>query len=136
MPTYSYLIPLLIGAVIAGIGFKMQIPKGMAMNRPALGASLITCSLFWIVACALQLVSGAKISFAFNFLSIVLFFVGIAFFFKAPLGASRINQHGPLGTAFIWAGVVFGLVHGGALLFHPPWQEAVLRICASFGLTR
>lgn len=136
MQIYSYLIPLLIGAAIAGIGFKTQIPKGMDMNRPVLGASLIACSLFWMVACGLQLVSGAKISFAFNFLAVVLFFAGIAFFFRPPLGASRINQHGTPATAFIWAGVVLGLVHGASLLFYPPWQQVALKLCASFGLAR
>lgn len=136
MSSLSYLVPLLLGAVIVGIGSKTQIPKGAAMNRSALGLSLVAGSLCWGIACAMQLVYDGKISFSFNFVSVALFFIGTAFFFRAPFGATRINQHGPLASAFIWAGIVLGLAHAFALVLYPPWQHTLLELFASLGLKR
>lgn len=123
-----------MGFAIMAFGWKTQVSRGLDMNRPAFGFSLIVGSLFWWVCNAILLSTEGKFYFSFNLLTVVAFFVGLAFLVPLPPGATRINQHRLLGHILLWTGIMLGLAHSLALTFSPEWSAALQAFHARFGL--
>ena len=129
-----FLIPLLVGFGVMVLGFKLQVPKGAAMNRPAFGTALVVGSLFWWLSSAILLAHEGKFYFALNMLTVLAFFVGIAFFVPQSPDATRPNQHSLPGNILIWAGLVLGFAHALALLFTAYRPARLLEFYAALGL--
>ena len=142
-----FLIPLLVGLGVMALGFKLQIPKGPAMNRPAFGIALVVGSLFWWLSSAILLAYEGKFYFILNMLTVAAFFVGIAFFFpnspdatrpsldvQQPFDATRPIQHSLPGLILVWAGIILGFAHSLALMFTAYWPARLLEFYAALGL--
>ena len=129
-----FLVPLIVGFGIMAFGFKLQIPKGPAMNRPALGIALVGGALFWWLSSAVLLAHHGKFYFILNMLTVIALFVGFAFFFPQPSTATRPNEHSVPGTILVWLGIILGLVHSLALMFTAAWPAWLLRFYAALGL--
>ena len=123
-----------MGFAIMAFGWKSQAPRGLGMNRPVFGLSLVVGSIFWWVSNAILLSTEGKFYFSFNLLTVVAFFVGLAFLVPSPPGATRINQHRLLGHIFVWTGIILGLGHSLALTFTPEWSATLQVFHARFGL--
>jgi hypothetical protein len=136
MSSFAFLFPLLLGMGVLAVIFPAQLKKGAAMNRQSLGIALILAAICWWVAAGMHLLSAGRVFFSLHFIPIVALLTGIAFFFRAPLGATRLNQHGRAATLMIWAGVVLGLANGFALIFMPAWLDRVTGIYLLLGLPR
>ena len=136
MYSFAFLFPLLLGMGIVAVVFPAQIKKGAAMNRPALGTTLILAAICWWIAGGMHLLSTERVFFSLHFVPIVALLTGVAFFLQAPLGATRLNQHSRHGTLLIWAGVVLGLANGFALIFMPAWLGKMTAIYVGLGLPR
>jgi hypothetical protein len=129
-----FLVPLAAGFGIMALGFKVQIPRGRAMNRPALGIALVAGSLFWWLSTAILLAYEGKFNFILNMLTVLTFFVGLAFFFPQPSTATRANQHNVAGTILVWLGFILGLLHPLALIYSATWPARLLQLYAALGL--
>lgn len=127
-------IPLIAGLGIVILGYKLIKPKGPGTNRPAFGLTLIVGSFFWWLSTAMLLVYEGKYYMAFNALTVIAFFTGVAFFFPPPPHATRANQHSVPGHILIWVGVILGFAHSLALLFIPEWSARLIAFYAVLGL--
>ena len=116
------------------LGFKLQMPKGPAMNRAAMGLSLVVGSLCWWLSSAILLVQKGEFYFILNMMTVFAFFVGLAFFVPRAHGASRPNQHSLPGLILVWAGLILGLAHSLALMFSESWPARLIEIYARLGL--
>ena len=134
MKDLLFLVPLLFGVGIMALGFKLQIPKGQAMNRPAFGIALLVGSLFWWLSSAILLAHEGKFYFILNMLTVLVFFLGVAFFFPQPSHATHPNQHSMPGTILVWLGIILGLGHSLALMFTTTWPARLLEFYAALGL--
>lgn len=114
---------------------RLQIPKGVAMNRPIFGGALIVGALFWWLSGAALLVYEGKFYFMFSLITVLAFFVGLAFLVPMPAAATRLNQHRFLGSVLVWLGLVLGICHPLALKLTAAWPEGLLKFYAAFGLT-
>ena len=126
MNDITFLIPLIIGFGIGALGFKLQIPKGAAMNRLALGSSFVLGALLWWLATAMLLVSEHKYYFALNWATVFYFFMGLAFLTPKPLAK--------LGLNFIWIGLLLGFAHAYAVGCTAYWPARLLEFYAQMGL--
>ncbi|SKB00358.1 hypothetical protein SAMN02745166_03127 [Prosthecobacter debontii] len=129
-----FLAPLLIGLGTMVLGFKLQIPKGPAMNRPAFGALLVVGALFWWLSSAILLAYEGKFYFILNMLTVLILFVGLAFFFPRPPDATRVNQHGIGGNIMVWLGLILGFAHSFALAFTSAWPTRLIQFYNALGL--
>lgn len=129
-----FLVPLIVGFGMIALGFKLQIPKGPAMNRPAFGIAIVAGSLCWWFSSAILLASEGKFYFILNMLTVLAFFVGLAFFFPQPSKATHPNQHSVPGTILVWLGLILGLVHSLALMFIATWPARLLQFYAALGI--
>ena len=126
MNDITFLIPLVIGFGIGALGFKMQIPKGPAMNRVALGSSFVIGSLLCWLSTAMLLVSEHRYYFALNWMTVFYFFLGICFLF--PKSLAKLALH------FIWIGLLLGFVHAFAVGCTEYWPTKLLEFYAALGL--
>jgi len=126
MNDITFLIPLLLGFGIGALGFKLQIPKGQAMNRPALGASLMAGSLLCWLSTAMLLVAEHKCYFALDWMTVLYFFLGVCFLFPKSQAKFALN--------LVWIGFVLGLAHAIAVGCTAYWPGRLLEFYASLGL--
>lgn len=129
-----FLVPLIVGFGIMALGFKCQIPRGPAMNRPVFGIALLVGSLCWWASSAILLVQEEKFYFTLNMLTVVAFFCGLAFFIPQPRAALRPNQHSVAGAILVGMGLILGLAHSLALMFTQTWPALLLQFYAALGL--
>jgi hypothetical protein len=129
-----FLIPLIVGFGVMALGFKLQIPKGPGMNRSAFGMALVVGSFFWWLSGAILLAYEGKFYFIQNMLTVLAFFVGIAFLFPNSPDATRPNQHSLPGLILVWAGFILGFAHSLALMFTAYWPARLLEFYAALGL--
>jgi hypothetical protein len=134
MSDLLYLVPLLLGLGVIALAAKIQIPKGLAMNRPVFGLALIAGALLWWLSSALLLAGEGKFFLLLNAILVVVFFSGLAFLFPQPPGSTQINQHSRPATILIWAGLILGLAHTLALLLTESWPERLLEFYTSIGI--
>src|SRR5436190_122027 len=79
MKELLFLIPLLVGLAIFVGGGRWQASKGPAMNRPAFGVRAIVASFLWQLANAILIVYQRKFYLGLNVVTVIIFFVGLAF---------------------------------------------------------
>ncbi len=109
MDELLFLVPLVIGVGIMALGFRMQMPRGIKMNRAAFGCSLIVGSVFCWLSTAMLLAREGEFYFILNMLTVLTFFAGLAFFFPQPPNATRPNQLNKAATMLVWLGIVAAL---------------------------
>ena len=126
--------PTLLGVGIIALGYRMQIPKGMAMNRRLFGLALILGALCFAFANAAVLVFDHGHYLIFNVLTVFVFFAGLAFQCPARPGATTPREHSLPGNLLLWAGLILGIAHSIALTSSPAWRTALLAFYARLGL--
>ncbi|WP_038169032.1 hypothetical protein [Verrucomicrobium sp. BvORR106] len=134
MQDLLFVVPLLVGLAIIALGFKFQVSKGPAMNRPAFGAFLVLGSLCWWLSTAILLVYEGKFYFIINVLTVLTFFMGLASFIPLPEGAARTNLHRLPGLILVWLGLILGFAHALALTLADTWPARLLEFYAKLGL--
>jgi hypothetical protein len=133
MQDLLFVVPLIVGFAIIALGFKLQVAKGPAMNRPAFGAFLVLSSLCWWLSTAILLVYEGKFYFIINVLTVLTFFMGLACFVPLPQ-ALRVTRHRLPGLILVWLGLILGFAHALALTLTDAWPARLVEFYAKLGL--
>jgi hypothetical protein len=130
----TFLIPLVVGAVIMGIVCWKELPKHAQMNRSLAAGAMLVGSLLWWLSSAILLLRHHRYYGSLNVLCVFIFAIGIAFLLPAPATTRNPNKQSALASAIVVAGVLLGFAHALAIGFTTWWPQTLLVFYARLGI--